>query len=137
MPKYQFIYVASEDNFEVDLFTGHYIIAKNYQDAMKTAANLDEIIIPKTDLQVNFELHPNPHMCIIYNQSEMTNKPQIIDYRILKPSVYHQLVVCSENYNEISAHEFLCIISKRQKTHIPFEFISYGVREIKTRARLF
>jgi len=114
MPKYKFIYNVSEGIFQMDVFTGMYILADNQTQALKSASRLDTIISDFYNFRVSFELMPQPHISVNCNISRDRRNlnPEILKYhiqnnfdsskRLLGLPVYTE-----NNFKNVSAVDFL------------------------------
>lgn len=136
MPKYKFIYNVSEGIFQMDVFTGIYIIADNKEKALDAASRLDDIVSTCYKFTTVFEFRSKPNMsvnCIRLNDG-YNLKPQILKYQIQQgnsPEFFDDV------YVDISENTFLeklqGYFSNCDPKHlISFDAISYEVQEVSS-----
>ncbi len=144
MPKYKFVYTVSNGIYQMDVFTGLYIIAKNKKEALNAAERVDMIVSSNYDFQVSFEFIPKPHIdakCInLINHRNC--KPNIIKYQIqtnFKSSkrLMGFPVFSEDDFKNVSQKEFMDVLYNdyftymyNNKKHFAFESICYGILKV-------
>jgi hypothetical protein len=144
MPKYKFIYKVSNGIFQIDVFTGMYILSDSHSQAMESASRLDEIIRSNYDFEVKFELIPQPQIAIICTRlsDNQSTKPKVLNFKIQKntKSLPELPVFSEKDFKEVCEDEFLMEIQKTYSQHpkcknvtaLSFEIDSYGVQEVNS-----
>jgi hypothetical protein len=146
MPKYKFIYSVSNGAFQMDVFTGLYIIAENYKKAMSAAGRLDRIVTEQYNFQVTYEMLPKPYIAVKCNNiiNKQDCKPNVIKYQIQRNfdssnKLMGLPVFSDDDFEDVSKDDFIEELQndyglnfRNSKINISFEIISYQVQCINT-----
>jgi hypothetical protein len=144
MLKYKFFYKVSNGIFQMDVFTGMYILSDSYSQAVESASRLDEIIRSNYDFKVDFELIPQPQIAIICTRlsDNQSINPKVLNFKIQKSTkpLPELPVFSEEDFKEVCEDEFLIEIQKTYTQHLKsknvtvlsFEIDSYGVQEVNS-----
>jgi hypothetical protein len=145
MPKYRFIYTVSNGIFQMDVFTGMYILAADQPAALKSAARLNKCC----HFKAAFETLPRPHISVncISPRDGQDLEPEILKYQIQNNFDRARLllgfpVFSDEDFENMTEKEFLQRFQEdygdylKHKNAVTFETVSCEVQEINNPERI-